>query len=288
MQNMVRIVFTFVILLGINCLSLAAEPAFIVFYNSGKAVKNVAGKASVLVKGELLFDKDLLTVPEKAQVVLVCSNYAVIQLKTKGVYRVSALLARCKQQQSSATSAYFNYVWHSFAHAHTEPAKDPRAYMKTYGAASRGRKFKLAVDTINYFNGKLSVGIVPSSVFMINVFDHKIDGKLMLTTKPSTALSIDSIALKLQKPGFYYWNFEAQPSPQRYVLKLWDAKAYQATVQQIVMNVVPAAAAEQAYLTAFTLEEKRFLVEAAKFYKKAFLLEPNNQIFKAAYERFMP
>lgn len=284
---MIRLLFTLFLVVTLSSLH-AAGPAFIVFYNSGKVVKSGKEKTVVLTKGTQLFATDVVTVPESAQLVLVCSNFSVIQLKTKGVYKISALLAKCNQQQTSASSAYFKYVWHSFAHAHTEPAKDPRTYMKTYGAASRGRVFKLAVDTINYLNGELRIGLKPTALVNVEVFNAPTDGKLILTSQLSNRINIDSIASKLAKPGVYYWNFATQPSPTRNVLKLWNAKDYQVAIQRIINNAVPSDAAERAYLTAFTLEEKRFLIEAVKYYQKALALEPNNQIFKDACQRFMP
>jgi hypothetical protein len=153
---MTRYAHLFVLfLLALGLSASAADPAFIVFYNSGKAGKLENGKTVTLKKGDHLATADAVTLPEKTQLVLVCANFSVVQLKTKGNYTVKGLLAKCNNVSGSASSAYFKYVWSQFSHAHKSPDADPRHYMKTYGAASRGKSVPTTVnsDTIYYHNG---------------------------------------------------------------------------------------------------------------------------------------
>jgi hypothetical protein len=268
----------------------AADPAFVVFYNSGKAVKTVNGKTVALKKGDQLQASDQLTVPEKSQLILVCANFAVVQLKTKGNYSVSSLLAKCKTQQTSASSAYFKYVWSQFAHAHKKPEADPRAYMKTYGAASRGKgpKTILAVDTIYHYNGNLSIGFKPAQVWSINVYATAANKKLLLKSKPAKQVNIDSIAKVLAKPGSYYWEFAGEESAKFKVLQLLNKSKYQQLTQSIIKSAVITTRAETAYLTAYMLEEHHFLAEAAKYYEKANKLMPDNEHYRLASARFNP
>lgn len=287
---MVRIIFLSWLLFGISLALPAQEPAFVVFYNSGKASKTVEGKSVVLKKGDQLKLTDQLNLPEKTEVVLVCANFSTVQIKSKGVYPVKSLLAKCSQVQSSASSAYFKYVWHAFLHKHTSPEKDPRAYMKTYGAASRGKTLitNLNTDTINYYQGKLTISWLPRQTASIAVYDTSAIGDPILNSKASTVIKMDSITAQLKKPGNYYWGFTNQPNAKTKYLKIWNKEAYTKAITEILNSVVNTTDAEKAYLTGYMLEERHFLVEAYTYYQKALALAPNQTIYQEACAKYKP
>lgn len=278
-----------VALLLLGCIAQAADPAFVVFYNSGKVVKQVKGKSTVLKKGDHLLASDKITIPEKSQLVLVCANFTVLQLKTKGTFPVNTLLAKCKMPQTSPTSAYFKYVWNKFAHAHKAPEADPRSYMKTYGAASRGKGVTttMAVDTIFHYNGALSIGWKPVKPLTVQVYATAANEHLLLKGKHANKVDIDSITKVLGKPGTYYWDFLGEQSAKFKILKVLTKKEYD-QVMRGVAAMIGSTPSETAYITAFILEERHLLAEAAKYYEKAYRLEPENKVYQSAYLRFQP
>jgi hypothetical protein len=267
---------------------LADEPAYVVFYNSGKAAKIVLGKAIILKKGDQLYKTDQITIPAQTQLALVCASYSVIQLKTKMNKQVNDLPS-CAQQSTSASSAYFKYIWNSFAHKHVSPDKDPRAYMKTYGAVSRGNNFaKLYVDTINYYAGTLNIAWKQGRIAEVAIYNAAEDGDLLLKTKAAKYAKLDSIALKLKKPGKYYWDLVGEQSANKKVLKIYAKDAYLLAINKILASAIVTSAAETAYLKGFMLEEKFFLAEAAKYYKLAVQLDPKNETYAVSYAKFVP
>lgn len=276
-----------ILLLVFAVKTFAADPAFIVFYNSGRASKTAAGKAVVLKKGDHLQSEDQIVVPEKTQLVLVCANFAVLQLKIKGNSSVKSLLTQCNQKAVSASSAYFKYVWNSFSHAHKAPEKDPKAYMKTYGAASRGKGLitNLNTDTIKYYNGALTLSWKPVKLVKSEFFKEASTGSAILITQASNYVSLDSVAAKL-KPGNYYWDMQGQQSAKRKYLQIYTKTVYVTAISTILKSIVASSPAEKAYLTGYVFEEKRFLAEAAKYYQQALKLEPNNAIYKETVARF--
>ena len=159
-----------ILLLGVSFKTFAVDPAFIVFYNSGKAIKLIEGKSVVLKKGDHLQSDDQISIPEKTQLVLVCANFSVVQLKNKTKFTVKSLVSKCDRLVTSASSAYFKYMWNSFAHEHVAPEKNPRSFMKTYGAASRSSNVvpKVSLDTIIYYNEPLNIGWLPAKSIQIN------------------------------------------------------------------------------------------------------------------------
>ncbi len=268
--------------------SFAADPAFIVFFNSGKAVKQVNGQAVVLKKGDHLLANDQVTLPDKTELILVCANYNILRLKTKGIHAMSKLLKTCEVKTTSVSSAYFKYVWSQFSHAHEAPEKDPRAYMKNYGAVSRagGIKTKVNTDTIYHYNGSLIIGWLPETLLSVQVYDTNTNRKLILIGKPAKYANLDSIASILGKPGVYYWDFKNEQSTKFKSLILLKKAAYEQLKKSVLDNVVVTTPAETAYLSGYMFEEKHFLAEASKFYEKALKLAPDNQIYKRAYDRF--
>ncbi|RZK50996.1 MAG: hypothetical protein EOO91_21490, partial [Pedobacter sp.] len=216
-----------ILLISFSLHSFADDPAYVVFYNSGKAAKIVLGKAIILKKGDQLYKTDEIAIPEKTQLALVCANFTVVQLKTKMNKSVNDLPS-CSKQNTSASSAYFKYIWNSFAHKHVTPDKDPRAYMKTYGAVSRGNSFsKLYVDTIYYNSGPLRLYWKQGRVAEVEVYNTAQDGDVILKGKAANYGKIDSIASKLKKTGTYYWDLKGEQSANKKVLIMLNAVAYQ-------------------------------------------------------------
>lgn len=270
--------------------ALSVEPAFVVYYNSGGGNKIKNGKSNILKKGDVLLETETVKVPASGHLVLVCKNFNPVQLKTKGVYKIKNLLKQCQSPSSSVSSAYFKYIWEQFSHPHHAPEKAPREYMKTSGAVSRGNftvNFNFNVDTIHYCKGKLNINWLPYSVYTFKIFDQKRDGRLLIETGVSS-LNIDSISKSIKGQNEYYWQLCSVENSQtpRYYLKIWDEKTYEKAVVTIVKNAIPSKPAEKAYLTGFILEESHFLAEAAKFYKKAAELEPQNKIYEEAFNKF--
>ncbi len=287
---MTRMIKLIVLMCCFSFQAFAVDPSFVVFYNSGKAVKIVKGKAITLKKGDQLMTTDSVSVPEKTQLVLVCANYSVVQLKGKVGHRIKKLLADCSVKSTSASSAYFKYVWNQFSHKHKKPDADPLHYMETYGAASRGKgvKTKVNTDIIYYYDGKLSIGWEPTRPLNMVVYDTNADKNILITGKMAHHAPIDSIASLLKKPGSYFWDFEGAQSEKFKLLKILPKKQYDQLKTAILNNVVVTTPAETAYLSAYLLEEKHFLAEAAKYYQKALQLNPTNKIYAAACERFKP
>lgn len=279
-----------ILLLGVSFKTFAVDPAFIVFYNSGKAIKLIEGKSVALKKGDHLQSDDQISIPEKTQLVLVCANFSVVQLKNKTKFTVKSLVSKCDKLVTSASSAYFKYMWNSFAHEHVAPEKNPRSFMKTYGAASRSSNVvpKVSLDTIIYYNEPLNIGWLPAKSIQIIIYDKVVEGKIVATIGEAKSANINLMATQLKRTGTYYLDMVGEKNVNRKVLKIYTKAKYQIEVAKILNNVAMTSPAEKAYLTGFMLEESRFLVEALKYYQRAKQLQPNNSIYIATVNRFIP
>ena len=268
----------------------AADPAFVVYHSKGPNAKS--GSKTTLKKGDKLFAKDILVLGEGSKLVLICSNYQIIQLGKKGSFPVKTLLSQCKKA-GSYSSSYFKYVWNELTHPHGKPEKDPEEYMKNVGAVSRGCNdvaFGLPADTINYYKGEFPLQWWASYEKPVAaVFEQQMDGapihQVALTAKQP--LQLAQLA-KTLSPGIYYWQIVGPEGGncERKFLKIWDKKSYNNMVHGLLNQVPATSPAETAYANAYMLHENNFLAEALSYYKQAAKLNPKNLTYKTSLNKF--
>jgi hypothetical protein len=283
--------FVFILIFSITQSCMAADISFVVYYSKGSVVKKSSG--ALLKKGDPVYSHEMLSVGFQSNVILVCSNYKIIQISKKGNYPVKNLLSQCNKNQTSYTSSYFEYVWNEFTHPHGKPEKDPEEYMKNVGAASRGCNMvttHIKLDTLNYAFGKLPVYWIAShNKPYASVYNHPYDGGplvkvLLIKNKP---IQLETLTKGL-KPGEYYWQITEEDGSgcERNFIKLWDRVVYQQALNRLLKSVPVTSYAETAYLKGFLMEENHFLAEALKYYHLAVKFNPSNKIFKKSLAKF--
>ncbi len=205
----------------------AADISFVVYQSKGMVTKT--SSKVLLKKGNRLFLHEMLTVGEQSNVILICSNYKIIQITKKGNYAVKSLLSQCNKNASSYTSSYFKYVWAQLTHPHGSPDKDPEEYMQNVGAVSRGCNMvsiNIKLDTLHYLPGTLP--IYWHSAYKnpeLRIYDVSIDGGPLIKTTLNKEQPMQSaVIFKNLLPGAYYWQItEADGSScERNYLKIWS------------------------------------------------------------------
>jgi hypothetical protein len=276
---------TLLVLCALSLHSAAADPSFIVLYNSGKAAKVINGQETLLKRGDHLSAADAVNLPEKTQLTLICASYRAIELKTKGNYAVAKLLAQCEPRSTAASSAYFKYIWNQLNAPGKSATKDPRDYL----APSKGTlKATVNLDTIFYHDGALKITLKQQSLASVQVYATDADRQVLLAAQPAAYVALDSIAAAVKKPGIYFWDFQGAQSAKFNTLVILKNKQYKQLKKAILSTVVATDAAETAYLTGYSFEEKHFLADAAKYYQKALQLMPDNEVYKMAASSFTP
>ena len=284
--------FLFLVLfLACSIILHATDIAFVVYHSKGANTK--AGSKSRLKKGDQLLLKDILTLGEESQLVLVCSNYKVIQISKKGNYPIKKLLLQCKKTAASYSSSYFKYIWEQFTHPHGSPDKNPEDYMKNVGAVSRGCHevtTSVKTDTVRFHSGYFPVyWDAAYEVSFAVVYNQLYDGapmKKIQLVKGKPFLLGD--LLKGLSTGDYYWQVEGSNGGncERKYLQLWDKQTYRKAVAALLREIPATTKAEEAFASAFVLEENYFIAEALGFYQQAVKLQPSNPIYKKSLEKF--
>ncbi|RYY47213.1 MAG: hypothetical protein EOO06_12920 [Chitinophagaceae bacterium] len=279
---------TFLFLLSL--LSFATDVSFIVYHAQGTVTVN--GK-TMLKKGDKIMANQRVSLADKSSVMLICSNYKVIQLTKKGSFAVQHLLAQCNKDAAGYSSSYFKYVWNEFTHPHGKPETNPGEYMKNVGAVSRGCNLfqtGIAVDSMHFYAGTLSVNVRTSIQNpVIALYEVPIDGAPLrkLTLANNSPIRIGELAKGLT-PGEYFWTLQDADGNgcERSYLKLWEPGAYSRKLNELFASVPITTPAETAFAKAFVLQENHFTAEALRYYKIAAKLAPGNKIFKKTLSVF--
>jgi len=270
-----------------------AQADFVVYYAKGTALK--ASTKTKLLKGTLLSSRDIVELGDASELILICSNYQTLRLKQKGRHRLQQWLAHCSKKTPSFTETYFRYVWNELLHKHGSVEDNPTAYMRNSGAVSRGCPFietAVSLDTIIHYSGKLPLRITSSfGNTQLQFFASAGGGEpdLAVDVDPSNPVPIDSAFALLQKNrNEYYWRFAEENGMAcgTNILYLLDKNTYEKKVRKVLSTVVSTTPAETAFLKGYLLEENFLLAEAVKYYRRAFELEPKNDVYKNAWNRF--
>jgi hypothetical protein len=266
--------------------------SFVVYYAKGKTVK--AGSTTWLKKGDHLFPKDILTLKDAANLVLVCNNYKIIQLNKKGNYTVANLMMQCAKSSASYSRAYFEYVWYELTHTKGTPQKKPSDFMKNVGAVSRGCSdvwFGLQADSLQM--GPNSQLKITFTTFYNNatvaLYTEEYDGSPIrkLPLKGSDSIDMGKL-LSSVAPGIYYWQVVAEDgsSCERKIISVWSAKAYEKRMTFLWKAVPRTKPAETAFAKAFLLHENKYNAAALYWYQRAVQLNPKQPIYQQALLNF--
>ena len=270
---------------------MATDISFVVYQSKGMVAKT--SSKGLLKKGDKIYLHEMLVLGDQSNVILICSNYKIIQITKKGNYAVKSLVSQCSKNASSYTSSYFKYVWAQLTHPHGSPDKDPEAYMQNVGAVSRGCSMvstNIKLDTLNYLSGTLP--LYWHSAYKnpeLRIYDVPMDGGALIKTILTKEQPVQPAEVfKSLLPGEYYWQItEADGSScERNYLKIWSVAEYKKQISRILTMVPQTSAAETAFIKGFIMHENHFITEALKYYRQAAKVNPGNSLYKKTLAKF--
>ena len=270
---------------------MATDISFVVYQSKGMVAKT--SSKGLLKKGDKIYLHEMLVLGDQSNVILICSNYKIIQITKKGNYAVKSLVSQCSKNASSYTSSYFKYVWAQLTHPHGSPDKDPEAYMQNVGAVSRGCSMvstNIKLDTLNYLSGTLP--LYWHSAYKnpeLRIYDVPMDGGALIKTTLTKEQPVQPAEVfKSLLPGEYYWQItEADGSScERNYLKIWSVAEYKKQISRILTMVPQTSAAETAFIKGFIMQENHFFAEALKYYRQAAKVNPGNSLYKKTLAKF--
>ncbi|HKB43291.1 MAG TPA: hypothetical protein VKC90_02845 [Chitinophagaceae bacterium] len=293
MKKILFLIYLFFIAVAIN----AQDNSFLIYSVKGNVsvVENkIESKAKI---GKIITGNTSLKLADGSVATLICNEAAMFTIKKAGSYTLSQFKDSCETHSSSVSANYVKYVWNQMTAGHEgSPGSNRKAFMSTVGAVSRSVNniwIDPRLDTINYSNGDFPLSwksYADAKDFEFSLYTSPDGGTpLYKNTLSKMKISIPSFASRLKPGNTYYWTsaVKGETNDEIKVLNYVEKPVY-----EMVLNKLKAEGpayesdAEQAYRTAFGLEDARYLSEAYQYYLRAATLKPDMPLYRSTLMSF--
>lgn len=254
---------------------------------------NITSKAKV---GKMLDSKATIKIATGGSVTLICNEAAMFSIMKAGNYPLSKFNDSCQAGRSSVSANYVKYVWAQMTKASVDAGSNRKAFMNTVGAVTRNVNniwIDSKLDTVNYAGGDFPLSwkcYSDSKEFEVQLYTQdNIATPFFSTYVTKLKINIPDLVSKMKPGSAYFWN-AAVKGEQNDDLKVLNyvTKEKFDEVMSIINSQKPGveAPAEEAYRTAFMLEDAHYLADAYKYYAKAAQLEPTNALYRSTLMSF--
>lgn len=254
---------------------------------------NVTSKAKV---GKMLDSKAILKIANGGSVTLVCNEAAMFSIVKAGNYPLSKFNDSCQAGRSSVSANYVKYVWAQMTKASVDAGSNRKAYMNTVGAVTRNVNniwIDSKLDTVNYAGGDFPLSwkcYSEAKEFEVQLYTQdNIATPFFSTYVTKLKINIPDLVAKMKPGNSYFWNaaVKGEMNDDLKVLNYVSKEKFNEVIN-IINNQKPGgeAPAEEAYRTAFMLEDAHYLADALKYYSKAAQLEPNSILYRSTLMSF--
>ncbi len=285
-----------VFLISFSLLAVGQDNNFLVYSFKGN-VSVVENKAEIKAKiGKMLNSNATLKVASGAIVTLICNEATMFTIKKAGSYAMSQFSDSCRVTSSSMTANYVKYVWSQMTKSGGSPGSDRKKFMSSVGAVSRSVNniwIDPRLDTVNYSGGEFPLSwksYADAKEFEFSLFNNNSNqNAIYKTTVTKLKIPIPNFASKIKTGNTYFWT-AAVKGEQNDELKVLNYVTKE-TYDEFLKNLKATAgtfenAAEEAYRTAFMLEDAHYLSEAYQFYSKAATLAPDVPLYRSTLMSF--
>ena len=272
----------------------AQENNFLLYSLKGN-VSVVENKVETKAKiGRMLNATSVLKIANGGTATLICNEAAMFSLKP-GTYTMSMFGDSCKVQNSSVAANYVRYVWAQLTRSGSA-GSDRRKYMNTVGAVSRSVNniwIDPRLDTVNYSGGEFPLSwksYADAKDFDFTLYAGEATGApTYKTTVGKLKIQLASFKDKLKPGTSYTWtaSVKGEQNDEFKVLNYVSKATYEAVLADIKTSIGAFEnAAEEAYRTAFMLEDAHYLADAYQYYLKATQLAPDVPLYRSTLMSF--
>lgn len=271
--------------------ALASAQSQFMLYSMKGNVSVVENKVETKAKiGKIMDSKATLKIASGGSVTLVCNEAAMFSIMKAGTYALSQFNDSCKPGRSSVSSNYVKYVWAQMTKASVDAGSNRKAFMNTVGAVTRNVNniwIDSKLDTVNYAGGDFPLSwkcYSDAKEFEVQLYAaDNIATPFFSTYVTKLKINIPDLVAKMKPGTSYFWNacVKGEQNDDLKVLNFVTPEKFK-EVLTIINNQKPGveSPAEEAYRTAFMLEDAHYLADAFKYYAKAAQLEPNNVLYR--------
>lgn len=278
----------------------SAQTQFLLYSMKGTVTivdKNVETKAKI---GNMLGPTATIKIATGGSVTFVCNEAAMFSIVKPGSYPLSKFNDSCRADHSSISANYVKYVWAQMTKSSVDAGSNRKAYMNTVGAVTRGDPMNNVwidsrLDTVNYSGVTGPFPLSWKSYADAEEFEFSLySADNIVTPFYSTFLKkmkipITDFSGKMKPGNTYYWT-SAIKGETNETLKpfIYVSKAtYDALLARFNAQKPPVETpAQEAYRTAFMLEDAHYLAEAYQYYSKAAQLDSTNVLYRSTLMSF--
>jgi hypothetical protein len=246
--------------------------------------------------GKMLSGASIIKISSGAAVTLICNEAAMFTIRKPGSYTLGLFGDSCAVSSSSFTANYVKYVWSQMTKSSGSPGSDRKKFMNAVGAVSRSVNniwIDPRLDTVNYSGGDFPLSwksYADAREFEFVLYNSEATGSpIYKTTVSKLKILIPSFVSKIKPGNSYSWTaaVKGEQNDEMKILNYVSKETYDALLKEL-----KAAAgtfentAEEAYRTAFMLEDAHYLAEAYQFYSKAAVLAPDVPLYRSTLMSF--
>lgn len=288
--------FFLFLLAGIGLTAGAQSSNFLLYSFKGNVSvveNNTESKAKV---GKLLNSSASVKLASGSAVTLICNEAAMFTITKSGTFSLKNFGDSCRINSSSVSANYIKYVWAQMTEHSEAPGSNRRAFMNTVGAVSRSINniwIDPKLDTLNYSSGEFPLSwksYADAKDFDFTIYNSSnVTEPIFKTTVGKLKIPVTSFTAKLKPGTSYLWTaaVKGEENDEMKVFNYVSAATFNQVLADIKKQVTAGeGSAEEAYRTAFMLEDAHYLSEAYQYYSKAATLDPTNVLYRSTLMSF--
>ncbi len=272
-----------------------AQKHFVIYSVTGNVSIKTNNEESRAIAGKLLTANHVININTDGGIALICKEGTIFSITETGSFSLDQFGNSCPTGTGHTITNYAQYLWKHGTKPYDNPGRFRKAYMNGIGARTGLGEIWVnsMFDTLNYSG----IGDLPLSwkSYSEKQFDfHLYYSDNIETPLFSDVLSKDIILISdflssMKQGGTFYWTVSTRggENTRLNVLNYVSKETYEGVLSGIG-NRKPAieAPAEQAYRTAFMLEDAHYLAEAYQYYTKAVSLDSTNALYRSTLMSF--
>ena len=287
-----------VILFCLLAVSISAQDQFVVYSTKGEVTIVEENKRSIVKTGKVISSNSTIAIPEKAGITLICKEGGLYSLTQPGINSLNRIRDSCQKSNCGVLNNFAKYLWDQATKKIESPDQNRKAYFDNIQARSRDF-FDIwvspAFDTMNYsgVDGAFPIywkSYKDAKKYFFSLYAAgNTAAPFYRTVVRDLKIPVIDLAYHIKPGNTYYWsvNIKGEYDDPLYVLNYVTSETFDAVLANFIKQK-PAieGPAEEAFRTAFMLENAHYLAEACQYYARAASLDAENTLYKSALLSF--
>jgi hypothetical protein len=277
---------------------ISAQDSFVVYSTKGNVTILEKNKSFNAKPGKTISSNGSVEIHEEAGITLICKEGCSYSFTQPGFHSLNKIKDSCHKTNSSVLNNFFKYIWDQAINQNREPGKYRKAYFDNIRVVIRDFAdiwVSRAFDTLNYsgVGGVFSIywkSYIDAKEYEFSLYaDGNTVAPFYRTNVMGMKIPVVDLAPQIKPGNTYYWSvsIKGEIEDPLYVLNYVTNEAFDIVLKNInKQKPAVEGQAEEAFRTAFMLENAHYLAEAYQYYTKAAVLDSRNVLYRSALKSF--